>query len=72
MSAVSDAFAGLQRGFGSFARAAADVSSATATAEGDAVRAVAALLSARVQVVASAKAAKTADKTLGQLLDIRA
>lgn len=71
-TALSAAFAGLQRGFGSFERAAADVVSSTSTGEGDPVRAVADLLGARVQTVASARVAKAADESLGKVLDILA
>lgn len=72
MTALSTALSGLQRGFGSFERAAADVIATTATGEGDPVRATADLIGARVQTVASARVLQSADAALGRVLDILA
>lgn len=70
--ALTSAFTGLQRGFDSFERAAADLVTSTSTGEGDPVRAVTDVVSARLQVAVNARVAKTVDETLGQVLDLLA
>lgn len=71
MTVLSTAFSGLQRGFAGVERAATDVIAA-ASGEGDPVQAVADLLGARVQTVASARVLQSADAALGRVLDILA
>ncbi|MFO0336253.1 MAG: hypothetical protein ACK53C_14770 [Pseudomonadota bacterium] len=72
VAALDYARAGVDRGLHSYADAAPQVAGATARGEFPPVGAVVQAVEARVQVAASAKMIRAADRALGALLDVRA
>jgi len=72
LTAIASAKFGLSTGSSQFARAADRTVQAASLGEGDATDAVADMMSSRLQVQASARVMKAADRTLGTLLDLLA
>lgn len=72
ISALDYARAGVERGMQSYADAAAQVAGATGRGEVPPAGAVVQAVEARLQVAASAKVMRHADRALGALLDVRA